>query len=94
MDIPTYIKSPSQENYHEELNQVLIKYLSNNGWTLPPLTNAQLTTAPFVAPDGTLTTIANFMPNGTQWYVSDTDQPGMIVKINGALRRVSTTSYP
>ena len=94
MDLPTYVKSPDQENYNEELNQTLIAGLSDKGWTNPQITTANLTVTPVLAPDGTITTIAAFMPDGTQWYVTDGAPAAMVIKVGGALRRVSTTAFP
>lgn len=94
MDLPNYIKSASQENYHEELNRVLIENASNNGFVIPPLTNAQLTTDIFVSPDGTITTIQDYMPNGTLWFVTDAVPPTYVGKINNALVKFTTTAYP
>lgn len=66
--------------YHDELNQSLQNSLSNNGWTFPPITAANLA---IIAPN---------MPNGTGWYESDAHE--IVFKINGALRKVTTTPYP
>lgn len=93
MDLPTYVKSADQENYNEELSQTLIQNLSDNGWIPPHLTNAQLTTSPFAAPDGTITTIANYMPNGSLWFVTDHVPPVYVGKIGNALVQFSTTAY-
>lgn len=75
--------------YNDELNNVLRNGLSDNGWTLPTVTVAQLNTI-----DGF--TGLQAMPNGTMWYVHD-DLAGVhefVIKINGALRKVTTTAYP
>jgi len=70
--------------YNDELNNVLRNGLSDNGWTLPTVTAAQLTS------------IQGQMPDGTIWYLHDTGSSTyeVIVKINGALRKVTTTAYP
>lgn len=70
--------------YNTELNQILRNGLSGNGWTLPTVTQAQLTE------------IAPSMPNGTAWYVHDTGTAyyELVIKINGALEKVTTTAYP
>lgn len=75
--------------YNDELNNILRNGLSDNGWTLPPVTQAQLTE--IQAFTGTQT-----MPNGTIWYVHDDDTAvyEVVVKINGALRKITTTAYP
>jgi hypothetical protein len=94
MNLPTYVKSESQENYHEELNQTLRDGVSDNGFTIPSLTNAQLTAATFILPDGTVTTVALGMPDGTIWYISDHVPPVFVGKIAGALRQFTTAAYP
>lgn len=40
--IPSYVKNENQENYNDELNQTLRRFLSPTGWTAPLLTNAQV----------------------------------------------------
>ena len=52
--------------YNDELNNVLRNGLSDNGWTLPAVTQAQLTAlnAAGLPPDQQI-------PNGTIWYVAD-----------------------
>jgi hypothetical protein len=94
LNLPTYIKDFSQENYHEELNQTLQGGVSDNGFVIPSVTNAQLTINNWIAPDGTITTLALGMPDGTLWYVSDGAPADFVVKRSGVLRRVSTTAYP
>ena len=66
MDIPTYIKNANQENYHELFNQIIRIGLSNNGWTVPNLTTAQITQ------------IQDMMPLGTIWF--NTDLAKLVVK--------------
>jgi hypothetical protein len=66
--------------YEDLLNQSLQNGLSDNGWTLPQITAANLTS------------ISSSMPNGTAWY--ETDAHEVVIKINGALRKVTTTVYP
>lgn len=75
--------------YNDELNNVLRNGLSDNGWTLPSVTQAQLTAIQALPSDQQL-------PNGTVWYVHDTTTAvyEVVVKINGALRKVTTTAYP
>ncbi len=94
MDLPTYIKGQDQDNYVEEFNQTILQGLSNNGWTVPQVTNAQLTIDNVIAPDGTITTLDTLMPNGTLWYVTDAVPPVPVMKINGVLRKFTTTAYP
>lgn len=75
--------------YNDELNNVLRNGLSDNGWTLPVVTQAQLASIMALPAD-------QQMPNGTIWYVHDTGNSyyEVVVKINGALRKVTTTAYP
>jgi hypothetical protein len=75
--------------YNDELNNVLRNGLSDNGWTLPTVTQAQLTAIQALPADQQL-------PNGTIWYVHDSGSGvyEVVVKINGALRKVTTTAYP
>lgn len=94
MDLPTYIKNDDQENYHEELNQTLQQGVSNNGFTIPQVTNAQLTIDPFILPDGTITTLALGMPDGTVWYITNGAPADFVVKRSGVLRRLVTAAYP
>lgn len=81
MIIPTFIDvqytdeegylTSAMQLYNDELNQALQNGLSDNGWTVPQLTTAQITQ------------IATQMPNGTLWYDVDTNQ--LKGKINGAV---------
>lgn len=75
--------------YNDELNNVLRNGLSDNGWTLPTVTQAQLAAIQALPSDQQL-------PDGTIWYVHDTGAAyfQVVVKINGALRKVTTTAYP
>lgn len=100
MNLPTYLRSNDeekleQENYNEELNETLRFNLSDNGYVLPSITNDNLTVT-LVQNPNTLasTTIANLMPNGTIWYVTDATPPVVVVKLNGALAKITTTAYP
>ena len=70
--------------YNNQLNQVLQNNLSDNGFVLPTLTQAELAS------------IATSMPDGTMWYVHDTGVAyyELVIKINGALRKVTTSAYP
>ena len=94
MNLPTYVKHIDQENYNQELNQTLLEGVSNNGYVIPTVTNAQLTVNAWIAPDGTVTTLALGMPDGTTWYVSDAVPPGPVMKIAGVLRRLVDAVYP
>ena len=72
--------TPDMQIYEDELNQALQNGLSDNGWTLPQITAANLA---LIAPK---------MPDGTMWY--ETDNKEFVVKINGALAKVTTSAYP
>ncbi len=88
VDTDGYLTSQMQM-YNDELNNVLRNGLSDNGWTLPPVTQAQLTQINAI-------TGVDALPNGTIWYVHDDDTLvyEVVVKINGALRKFTTTAYP
>jgi len=70
----------SMQYYHDEMNQSLRDGLSDNGWTPPNITATSLLA------------IEPSMPNGTFWIESDANE--IVFKINGALRKVTTTPYP
>lgn len=85
-----YLTSAMQM-YNDELNRVLQNGLSDNGWTLPTVTQQQLTDIMNLPVD-------QQMPDGTIWYVSQ-DAPlppyhEVVVKINGVLRKITTAAYP
>lgn len=82
MQIPTYIQNEDQENYHEELNQNMQDNLSDDGWVVPSLTEANIIAA------------ADFMPNGTIWYCLDHSPPVYVGLINGNLVQFSTAAFP
>lgn len=94
MKIPAYLKMPDQDIYFEELTQVLADGVSDNGFVIPSVTNNQLTVDNVVAPDGTVTTLANLMPNGTIWFVTDHVPPVYVGKIAGALVQFTSAPYP
>ena len=75
--------------YNDELNNILRNGLSDNGWTLPQVTQTELASIVALPSD-------QQMPNGTIWYVHDdgTSYYQVVVKINGALRKITTTAYP
>lgn len=72
--------TPEMQIYNDILNQSLQGGLSDNGWTFPEITAANLA---LIAPD---------MPDGTGWYESDAQV--IVFKLGGALRKVTTTAYP
>lgn len=86
VDETGYLTSYSQL-YNDSLNSTLREGLSDNGWTLPQVTPTELTAiAAFTG--------LNEMPDGTLWYVVNGATSQLVVKINGALRQVTTTAYP
>jgi hypothetical protein len=74
-----FLTAPMQD-YNDLLNQALQNGLSDSGWTSPLITAANIVA------------IASSMPDGTFWYETDNDE--VVFKINGALRKVTTTAYP
>lgn len=74
MIIPTFLSVQYTEKdgyltsemqlYNDELNNTLRNGLSDNGWTLPEVTSAELDLIIALPAD-------QQMPNGTIWYVSD-----------------------
>ena len=94
MDIPTYVEMSDQTIYHQDFNQTLRTGLSDNGWTVPQLTSAQLTTDSVLNPStGQPTVLSQLMPDGTIWFVTDATPPAYVGKINGALVKFTTTEY-
>lgn len=98
MDLPTFLEiddADAQALYQQDLNQTLRNGLSNNGWTIPQITNDELTVDLVQNPDtGALTTLAQLMPDGTVWYVTDSAPPCYVGKISGNLVKFTTTAYP
>lgn len=95
MDLPPFIQNENYADYQEELNQTLRDNLSNNGYPLPSVTDAQLTTDLVLNPStGQMTTLSTLMPDGTIWFVNDSTPPTAVIKISGALYKFSTTAYP
>jgi hypothetical protein len=88
VDEEGYLTSQMQM-YNDELNNILRNGLSDNGWTLPTVTQQELADIIALPADQAL-------PNGTIWYVHDDDTVvyEVVVLINGALRKVTTTAYP
>ena len=96
MDIPVFTQGNevTQENYQRELNRVLLNGAGPNGNTISSVTDAQLTTNVVIAPDGSLTSLLNLMPDGTIWYCTDHVPPVFVGKINGSLVKFTTAPYP
>lgn len=85
MDIPTYLSSPDyaqQETFMQQMFQTLLEGLSDNGWTVPVLTQAQIVA------------ISANMPDGTLWYCSDSVPPTFVGKSAGSLVQFTTTPFP
>ena len=72
--------TPAMQDYNDLLAQSLQAGLSDNGWTFPPITAANLA---IIAPSAS---------DGTAWYESDAHE--IVFKINGSLVKVTTTAYP
>lgn len=95
-DLPPYTEGDEQVQitYQQELSQTLIQNIGVNGFIIPSVTTAQLTTNVVVAPDGTLTSLASLMPDGTIWYCTDSTPPEFVGKANGALVKFTTSAFP
>jgi len=107
MIIPTFVNvqytekdgflTTQMQMYNDELNNVLRNGLSDNGWTLPEVTSAQLADIQALPDDQQL-------PNGTIWYVSDkpplTPYNELVVKMDdgtgtgSTLYKLTKTAYP
>lgn len=84
--------------YNDELNNILRNGLSNNGWTLPVVTAAELLKIQdFTGVDA--------LPNGTIWYVANPElnptYNEIVVKLDdgtgmgtSALYKLTKTAYP
>lgn len=77
MKFNAYTQTQNNDLYFDNLSQTLIGGLSDNGWTLPQQTTAQITDSS-----------AN-MPNGTMWY--DSSSNSFKVKINDVVKTVTTS---
>ena len=84
--------------YNDELNNVLRNGLSDNGWTLPTVTQAELAQIMALPNDQQL-------PNGTIWYVRNPainpTYNEIVVKLDdgtgtgtSALYKLTKTAYP
>lgn len=84
--------------YNDELNNILRNGLSDNGWTLPTVTQAQLTQINAI-------TGVDALPNGTIWYVANPainpTYNEIVVKLDdgtgmgtSALYKLTKTAYP
>ena len=84
--------------YNDELNNVLRNGLSDNGWTLPTVTQAELASIMALPSDQKL-------PNGTIWHVANPainpTYNEIVVKLDdgtgtgtSALYKLTKTAYP
>ena len=86
MDIPIYVsnlqsESQDQENYNQQLNLTLEQNLGILGFSITPISNADLTTTPILNPDtGELTTVATLAEIGAVWFVTDAAPPTWVGK--------------
>jgi len=78
--MPNGMLTTDAQNFMTLINQAMQGALSDNGWTFPSVTADELTAA---EPN---------MPDGTGWYENEAHE--IVFKINGALRKVTTTAYP
>lgn len=78
MNIPTFLHGTNEQNqaFFEELFQTLLQGLSNNGWTVPNLSTADITS---VEPS---------MPLGTIWY--NTNLNKLQVKTSGGVETITS----
>lgn len=88
----------AMQMYNDELNNVLRNALSDNGWTLPRVTQAELAEI-MALPDD------QQMPDGTIWYVANPavnpTYNEIVVKLDdgtgtgtSALYKLTKTAYP
>ena len=77
---PSGLLTVNAQIYNDTLNQSLRTCLSDNGWTIPQLTQAQITT------------ISADMPNGSVWY--DITNNVFVGKQNGTLVKFTTAVWP
>lgn len=97
MIIPTFVNlqytdkdgylTSQMQMYNDELNNILRNGLSDNGWTLPQVTQAQLTEIQAF-------TGVDVMPDGTMWVCVDVSPQQLIVKLDGTLHQITTTAFP
>ena len=72
--------TPDMQMYNDELNQALKNGLSNNGWTVPQISAADLVK------------VSTQMPDGTIWY--ETTNNVFVGKVNGTLMKFTMAAYP
>ena len=75
--------TPEMQIYHDQLNQALQNGLSDNGWQLPLISDANLTKLVAMTPAPR---------DGTMWY--ETTNNVVVVMINGSLRKLDNSAYP
>lgn len=66
MDFDNYLRGTNEElhNYNEFINQTLRQGLSNDGWTVPALSSAQISTVAALL----TSTGLPYLPAGALWY--------------------------
>lgn len=85
MNIPLYLYSDNfveSQSFFIEFFQTILDGLSNNGWTVPSVTQAFIVAR---APN---------MPDGTIWYCNNHVPPVFVGKENGVLVQFTTTPFP
>lgn len=98
MNIPNFINTQyvkedgfltgSMNLYNDELNRSLKNGLSDDGWTIPQQTTANIERLSPLIPN------VNSMPDGTIWYCTDHVPPVFVGKVNGVLVQFTTTPFP
>lgn len=97
MEIPTFCQvkcvdetgffTPEMAAYNDQLNNILRNGLSDNGWTIPTVTAAQLTQIQTFTGDSAPI-------DGTIWLVTDSTPPELVIQIAGTLNKIATLPYP
>ena len=92
MFVPVFINAPFVKSngmltdpmqiFMDQLNQSMLAALSDNGWTIPQIDSTDIL---LVEPA---------MPDGTVWIVTDISPQQLVIKLDGALRKITTTAYP
>lgn len=79
MNLPTYLRGSENDNqsFFEEMFLTLLEGLSNNGWTVPNLTTAQITA------------VQSQMPVGTLWFNTSVDK--LQVKTSGGIETITSS---
>ena len=96
-DLPPYTQGDDdvQRSYQEELSQTLIQNIGVNGFVIPSVTTAQLTTNVIIDPStGALTSLASLIPDGGLWFCNDHSPPCLVTSVAGTLYQISTSAFP